>query len=83
MAFFAAGRKAESDKQLAEAIRENGSDWPNGTASTYAFRGENDHALEWLNRAYDFRDPDLHNIFGDPLLKISKAIHATKPSSAS
>jgi len=35
----------------------------------YAFRRENDRALEWLNRAYEARDEDLYFIKGDPLLK--------------
>jgi TolB-like protein len=69
MALFAAGRKAESDAQLAEAIRKNGNDWPSGIARTYSFRGEKDRAFEWLDRAYEARDGDLHNILGDPLLK--------------
>jgi adenylate cyclase len=68
MAYFAAGRKAESDAQLAEAIRQNHSDWPEGIASVYAFRGEKDHAFEWLDRAYEARD-HLYIIKGDPLMK--------------
>jgi tetratricopeptide (TPR) repeat protein len=56
MAYFAAGRKAESDTQLAAAIRQNATDWPQGIASVYAFRGERDHAFEWLDRAYEARD---------------------------
>lgn len=68
MAYFAAGRKAESDAQLAEAIRQNHSDWPQGIASVYAFRGEKDQAFEWLDRAYEARD-HLYYLKGDPLLK--------------
>jgi tetratricopeptide (TPR) repeat protein len=68
MAYFAAGRKAESDAQLAEAIRQNATDWPQGIASAYAFRGEKDHAFEWLDRAYEARD-HLYIIKGDPLMK--------------
>jgi TolB-like protein/Flp pilus assembly protein TadD len=56
MAYFAAGRKAESDAQLAEAIRQNATNWPQGIASVYAFRGEKDRAFEWLDRAYEARD---------------------------
>jgi TolB-like protein len=69
MAYFAAGRKAESDAQLAEAIRQNANDWAFGIARVYAFRGEKDSALEWLERAYEARDEDLYAIVGDPLLK--------------
>ena len=69
MVYFATGRKAESDAQLAEAIRHNGPSWPSEIARVYAFRGENDRAFEWLERAYDARDQDLYFIKGDPLLK--------------
>ena len=68
MADFAAGRKAESDGQLAEAIRQNATDWPQGIASVYAFRGEKDRAFEWLDRAYEARD-HLYIFKGDPLMK--------------
>ena len=69
MVYFATGRKAESDAQLAEAIRHNGPSWPSEIARVYAFRGEKDRAFEWLDRAYDARDQDLYFIKGDPLLK--------------
>ena len=69
MALFAAGRKAESDSQLAEAIRRNGTSWPSETARLYAFRGEKDRAFEWLDRAYELRDPDIYTFKGDPLFK--------------
>ncbi|HWM70509.1 MAG TPA: hypothetical protein VNO35_28320 [Steroidobacteraceae bacterium] len=66
---FAAGRKAESDAKLAEAIRQNGDSWASEIARVYAFRGEKDRAFEWLNRAYEARDEDLYFIKGDPLFK--------------
>jgi hypothetical protein len=69
MIHFAAGRKAESDAQLAEAIRQNGTSSPYGIADVYAFRGEKDRAFEWLDRAYEARDPNLYLINGDPFLK--------------
>jgi tetratricopeptide (TPR) repeat protein len=69
MVYFAVGRKAESDSQLAAAIRRNGTSWPSEIARVYAFRGERDHAFEWLNRAYEMRDEDLYFIRGDPLFK--------------
>jgi TolB-like protein len=69
MAHFAAGRKAESDAALAEAIRHNATSWPSEIARVYAFRGERDSAFEWLDRAYEARDEDLYTIKGDPLFK--------------
>jgi TolB-like protein len=68
MAYFAAGRKADSDAQLAEAVRQNATDWPQGLASAYAFRGDKDRAFEWLDRAYEARD-HLNIFKGDPLMK--------------
>ncbi len=69
MVHFLSGRKAESDAQLSEAIRHNGTSWPSEIARVYAFRGEKDHAFEWLDRAYEMRDEDLYIIKGDPLFK--------------
>jgi hypothetical protein len=69
MAHFTAGRKAESDSELAAAIRQDGTDWPSEVARVYAFRGENDRAFQWLEQAYRARDEDLYLIKGDPLLK--------------
>jgi len=69
MVHFAAGRKAESDAQLAEAIRHNGTSWASEIARVYAFRGEKDHAFEWLDRAYEARDEDLYFMKADPLFK--------------
>ena len=62
MVEFAAGRKAESDARLKEAISQNSTDWPSEIARVYAFRGEKDHAFEWLNRAYQQRDGGLSDI---------------------
>jgi TolB-like protein len=69
MIYFSTGRRAESDAQLAEAIRHNGTAWPSEIARVYAVRGEKDRAFEWLNRAYEARDEDLYIIKGDPLFK--------------
>ena len=69
MLHFAAGRKTESDAQLAAAIRHNGTSWPSEIARVYAFRGEKDRAFEWLNRAYEARDEDLYFMKDDPLFK--------------
>jgi len=69
MTLFAAGRKVESNAQLAQAISRNGTSWPSEIARVYAFRGEKDHAFEWLERAYELRDEDLYVIKQDPLFK--------------
>jgi TolB-like protein len=64
-AYFALGRKADSDAALAQTLK----DYPTravGIAGIYAFRGELDEAFKWLDRAYEQRDPALYHIKGDP-----------------
>jgi len=36
---------------------------------TYAYRGDHDRALEWLERAYQQKDASLDEIVGEPLFK--------------
>jgi TolB-like protein len=83
----AMGKKAESDAALSEVIRkyEKESAW--NIAYIYAFRGEADHAFEWLDKAILYHDPGLSltavqwtfsNIHNDPrwlpfLRKIGRA----------
>ena len=52
MAYFALGRKAESDAALAQLIKSNR---PFFISSVYAFRGESDEALKWLERRGDVK----------------------------
>ena len=68
VANFALGRKADSDTAVAQAARELGDLWPYGVAEAHAFRGERDQAFEWLQKAYEGRDPDLMFVKYDPLL---------------
>jgi len=37
-------------------------------AQIYALRGENGHAVEWLERAWRARDTSLHRLLYDPIL---------------
>ena len=55
----ALGRKAESDAALAEMIAKYQKEDAWNIAYTYAFRGEADHAFEWLDKAIVYRDPGL------------------------
>jgi TolB-like protein/class 3 adenylate cyclase/Flp pilus assembly protein TadD len=73
VAYHALGRKKESDANLAQLIANFRSGAPQGDvpyqiSQVYAFRGEADHAFEWLNRAYAERDAGLSELKGDPLL---------------
>ncbi len=67
LAFHAQGRMAEADAALAAMLRRSaGAEFQ--VAETYAYFGDTDHAIEWLNRAVG-NDPGTLWIRGDPLLK--------------
>jgi len=69
MVYYAMGRKSESDAALKAGIARNGESWPSEEARVYAFRGELDQAMQWLERAYTMRDEDLYAIKSDPLVQ--------------
>ena len=68
-ALFAMNRRPESDEALRKAIQQSENDWPVSIAKVYAFRGEHDQAMTWLERAYQYHDEDLYYIKGDPQLR--------------
>jgi TolB-like protein len=59
MALHALGRSDESNARLGELIADYETNAAFQIASIYAFRGESDLAFEWLNKAYDYRDPGV------------------------
>ena len=59
MVYHALGRRAESDAALAEIIKKYEKASANSIAMVFAFRGEPDHAFEWLNKAVQYNDTDL------------------------
>jgi len=68
IAYYALGRKKESDDALRELIHK----FPQNTyeiAGVYAFRNQSDEAFEWLDRAYVQRNAGLIETKVDPLLK--------------
>jgi TolB-like protein len=67
--YHAMGKKVESDAALKRAIEQNAEEWPSAIARVYAFRGERDQAMKWLERAYSVKDEDLYFIKGDPLMR--------------
>jgi TolB-like protein/Flp pilus assembly protein TadD len=77
-AYFAMGRKADSDATLAKLIKDQ-ADRPFNIARVYAFRGESDEAFKWLDQAYAQKDivgpsiiktdPMFKKIEGDPRYK--------------
>ena len=73
MAYFALGSKADSDAALAQMLKSEANHHPFYIAKIYAFRGEWDEALQWLDRAYVQKDPTLFfHIVGDPIMKSLK-----------
>jgi TolB-like protein/DNA-binding winged helix-turn-helix (wHTH) protein/Tfp pilus assembly protein PilF len=69
MAYHALGREQDSNAALAELIAKHGSDWAYQIAEVYGYRGQLDKSFQWLERAYNQRDPGLPSIKVDPLLK--------------
>jgi TolB-like protein/DNA-binding winged helix-turn-helix (wHTH) protein/cytochrome c-type biogenesis protein CcmH/NrfG len=68
MAYFAMGRRTDSDAALAQVTNSHPDD-AFGIAEIYAFRGESDEAFKWLNRSYAQKDTRLSFIKGDRLFK--------------
>ena len=58
MAYFALGRKADSDTVLAQMLKTE-AEHTYFVALIYAFRGETDEAFQWLDRAYTQNNPEL------------------------
>jgi len=67
--YYALGRRADSDAQLAALTREHASDDAFSIAEAHAYRGESDEAFRWLDRAYAQKVSDLYLVKGAPLLK--------------
>jgi serine/threonine protein kinase/Flp pilus assembly protein TadD len=68
MVEHAGGHEKQSQAALKELIAKNAGDMAYQVADVYAWRGENDKAFEWLERAYQQRDSGLNGIAWDPLL---------------
>jgi TolB-like protein/DNA-binding winged helix-turn-helix (wHTH) protein/Tfp pilus assembly protein PilF len=70
MAYYALGRKSDSDMALAEEIQQDANDNAFGIAETYAYRGQADDAFRWLERAYVQKDSGLKYV------KTNRALHS-------
>jgi TolB-like protein/Tfp pilus assembly protein PilF len=68
MVYHALGRKTESDATLADAIEKFHKTSAHPIAVVLAFRGEDDRAFEWLNKAVQHNDPDLGATALQPML---------------
>jgi tetratricopeptide (TPR) repeat protein len=69
VAYYALGRKEESDRALAELIATHQSNGAYVIAEAYAFRGEADPAFRWLERAYQQREEPVTEMKGAPTWK--------------
>jgi len=69
IAYYALGRKKESDAALSELITKYHARNQYQIAKIYAFRNQSGAAFEWLDRAYVQRNPGLIETKVDPLLK--------------
>jgi hypothetical protein len=63
------GNAAGSDAALSRLTAEFDIDAAFQIAEIHAWRGDNDRAFEWLERAYKHHDPGLAVWNGDPLLR--------------
>jgi tetratricopeptide (TPR) repeat protein len=67
IAYYALGRKADSDAALAALIAKYEKDSPYNIAYVHAYRGEADKAFEWLDKAIEYGDPGIGEIVGENL----------------
>ncbi|MDT7814577.1 MAG: hypothetical protein QOJ42_4493 [Acidobacteriaceae bacterium] len=69
LAYHALGREQDSNAALAALIAKYHTLAPYQIAQVYAYRGQSDKSFEWLERAYEQRDPGLPEIKSNPLFK--------------
>jgi TolB-like protein/Flp pilus assembly protein TadD len=66
---LAAGREAEADVALQAQVAQWADTGAYYVAVSYAYRGNHELALNWLERAYQQKDTALIEIVGEPLFK--------------
>jgi TolB-like protein/DNA-binding winged helix-turn-helix (wHTH) protein/cytochrome c-type biogenesis protein CcmH/NrfG len=69
VAYYALGRRKESDAALSELTTKYQTSWAFQIAEVYAFRKEPDKAFVWLDRAYVQHDGGVPDTKGSALLK--------------
>jgi len=69
LAYHAAGKTKEAGEALMTFTEKFQNEWNYLMAELYAFRGENDKAFAWLEKAYQNKDGWLVFLKGDPLMK--------------
>jgi tetratricopeptide (TPR) repeat protein len=69
LAYYAVGRRQDSDAALRKLIAAHHDDGAYQIAEVYAYRGETDKAFEWLDRAYRQHDPGTQDLKTGLLMK--------------
>jgi tetratricopeptide (TPR) repeat protein len=69
MAYHSLGRRQASEAALRKLITLHGSTGAYQIAEAYAYRGETDKALDWLDRAYQQHDSGMPYLKSDGLFK--------------
>ncbi|HEX6265784.1 MAG TPA: helix-turn-helix domain-containing protein, partial [Burkholderiales bacterium] len=69
LAHHAAGRQKESDAALAQLIETGAEDSAFQIAEALGWRGDVDDAFEWLERAYEQRDPGVGQLRSGPFFR--------------
>jgi tetratricopeptide (TPR) repeat protein len=72
LAYHALGRQRDSDAALRELISRYAGGAAYQVAQVYAYRGEIDKALDWLERAYQQHDSGLADLKVDALLNSAR-----------
>jgi hypothetical protein len=68
MVLHSLGRQPEADAELTAYVRDYHEFWAYQIAEIYAWRNEPDAAFQWLERAYQQRDPGLGSLLSDTAL---------------
>jgi len=63
------GRQSEADAAMKELVAYWGDGCAICIARAYAYRGDKERALDWLDRAYRMRDSSIMNVIDEPLMK--------------
>jgi len=71
IAYYALGRKKESDAALSELVTKYHEGAAYQIAQVYAFRNQSDEAFAWLDRAYAQRDSGLIGTKVDPYQELA------------
>ena len=69
MVYYAMRRQSESDAATARLVKEGADNAAFQIGAVYAYRGELDKALAWLDRAYSQKDVELYWVKRTPTLK--------------